>query len=1622
MAIEKGSARKLEKAVSGIMLTLLLTNMLTLAINIQPVKASATIYIRADGSVDPLAAPIQRDGDIYTFTDNIYDTIVVERSNVILDGAGYTLQGSGSGNGFYWYGINNVTIQNINIRNFSFGICLYYSSNNTLTNNTLNFNDINGICVIYSDNNEISNNFVKSSGSSGIYFNPGSNNEISNNTICQNNGYGIRLWYSPNNEISSNFLEDNGGGIFLGYPSTLNNKIWNNNIWESSYGVSLYESSNNIIYHNNFVDNTEQVYSDNSTNTWDDGYPSGGNYWSDYTGVDELSGPNQDQPGSDGIGDVLYIIDESNIDHYPLMNRYMPLGFQAGYSTNLPLIDGGVTDAEWNDANSYEIILREYQGVGTVRAGVYFKHDSIDIYIGLKVFAGQHDFDQFIVYFDEGDDGGYGSGTCDGILTFNQEDLKACFSKPIEGYKIEDGCYKHGHAGAAWYGYWGGDFNAECSFVLDHWECEFSIPFIGNDGGVDDVSDLICTVSDTIGIKIQYFTQPGAVNYFYPKGSQYSIRNYTTLSFERAPDFSIMVSPTSLTIQQGNSDTSVITITSTNGFNQPVQLTVSGAPILKWTFEAASTISGTLAVGSDSIIYYGSYNNKLYAINPNGVPKWIYDVGDIITSSCSLGPDGTIYFLSYYNDELHAIYPDGAHKWSYNTSWHYTGWCSSQSPAIGMDSTIYCGYWGTRALYPNGTLRWTLNWFLDTPYAKRQAFTSFPAIGPDGTVYVGVGGCNLSAVNPDGTLKWNYYTGGNVTGGYLPCQPATGPDGTVYFASFDGKLCALNSNGTLKWSYELGTIPHSNPVVAPNGDIYLGSWEGKLYALSSSGTLKWSFNIMNRITSPAIGEDGTLYCGSGNGELYALSPNGKLVWSFKAGGGISSPPVVGQDNTVYFGCGDGNLYAIGSLEVTTTLNPEQVTPPPDGSATSTLTISVGTTATDGSYTLTVTGTNGTLTHNVDISLEITTVPPPDTTPPTTPVVTDDGEYTSSTAWLHAIWSSSDSESGIAEYQYAISTSPGGTDVVDWTSAGTATEVTHSGLNLIIGGTYYFSVKAKNGKGLWSEIGTSDGITVTTITFDLSPGWGSKELFVPIFFRSREDPGTIVLGVHNRRDMWYLVKVYKRTPDNTWMEIIPDEFLKGAGPYLGPWSEKTFLYTPQMGDEIKIQVWNDMTDGTLMALWSLDFVTRFLTGIRIPPKFLEYTDWQTLKSQLNDFYNGFVKPVKDDLLSKAWKKAFTELCKAILKAPQLYSSILVELGFEPSVGAGIIVTMRKFVEVAFRFFAFAVNIPTWWDFRKNLQKEPFMEEVIFTKKYRALPAVPNLRVTKSLAIIQKEPYYVGQTIDAQFTITNKGTAPITFNVLTVGGRGPKGNEDVRDFTLKTDITMYPGDSYNYEGELKLLDSDSYHFFIAYQTSDGKWETSVPTEAGTVNTLDITVNPIPERWIAAELGSPGELRVYDSQNRVTGLVSGEEKNEIPYSTYCENIVVILAPADSYRYEVAGTGEGLYSLTVINTTEQEIATFNATDIPTSSNTIHQYTIDWSALSQSEEGVTVKVDSDGDSAFEKIFTAGSELTRDEFMLQVFPEAFPMWIAGVAVAATAIVTIAIAAFWRRRKHPPTRG
>ena len=321
---------------------------------------------------------------------------------------------------------------------------------------------------------------------------------------------------------------------------------------------------------------------------------------------------------------------------------------------------------------------------------------------------------------------------------------------------------------------------------------------------------------------------------------------------------------------------------------------------------------------------------------------WSFQVGGselaVVGSSPAVGADGTIYVGS--DDGLFwAINPDGSKKWDFDTSEMIFS-----SPAIGVDGTIYFGSQeepgrsllsrigpdiqdGTLwALNPDGSLKWkyeTGGWVL-----------SSPVIGEDGAIYFGSGDGNLYALNPNGGLKWSY-----STGEWILSSAAIGQDGTIYFGSQEdtgsisdiselyspnsGHLWALYTNGSLKWSYSTNGGVLSSPAIGDDGTIYFGVSEGSFCALNSEGGLKWSYSTEKLIlSSPAIGLDGTVYFGSQQptgqnddpdsqtGILWALDNQGNLKWTHTIAGWILSSPAIDVEGTIYFGSGNGNLYSL----------------------------------------------------------------------------------------------------------------------------------------------------------------------------------------------------------------------------------------------------------------------------------------------------------------------------------------------------------------------------------------------------------------------------------------------------------------------------------------------------------------------------------------------------------------------------------------------------------------------------------------------------------------------------------------------------------------------------------------
>jgi parallel beta-helix repeat protein len=233
--------------------------------------------------------------------------------------------------GIYLYQSSGNIIQNNNISDNSYGIYLYQSSGNVIQNSNISDNSYYGIWLDGSSGNDIQNNSISDNDWRGVTLYSSHDNIILNNTIRDSSiFYGLHLSSSENNNISLNRIYSNGiHGIYLQVLSH-NNIITKNNISENSdYGLYLDSGSNNLIYHNIFWKNTNQAYDESPNNFWDNGYPSGGNYWSDFNepsegAYDNYTGPNQDEDGSDGIVDDRYEnIDNGTgpkaFDNYPLM-------------------------------------------------------------------------------------------------------------------------------------------------------------------------------------------------------------------------------------------------------------------------------------------------------------------------------------------------------------------------------------------------------------------------------------------------------------------------------------------------------------------------------------------------------------------------------------------------------------------------------------------------------------------------------------------------------------------------------------------------------------------------------------------------------------------------------------------------------------------------------------------------------------------------------------------------------------------------------------------------------------------------------------------------------------------------------------------------------------------------------------------------------------------------------------------------------------------------------------------------------------------------------------------------------------------------------------------------------
>ncbi len=299
------------------------------------------------------------------------DVYVLGRSDVTLDGQGYQLDGRGD---LYTYGVyvtgsSDVTVKNLTVTDWYYGIFYENSQNGRVESNTVDSSALRGILISSSDSTTVANNTVNlyngygitiylcdstivvnntvSWSDGGIMFYTSGGNTIARNTVS-NNDIGIYLEDSNLNTIIGNIPSNNIEGIYLYYSS--NNNVTGNIVSNNDKGMHLSSVSNSNTIYNNIFNNTLNAY-DDGVNFWNRSAPLprenilggpniGGNFWSDYTGLDDGSGTGVHAIAGDLIGDTELPYDSSgNIaiggDFLPLLIPAVPCGTVISEDTDL---------------------------------------------------------------------------------------------------------------------------------------------------------------------------------------------------------------------------------------------------------------------------------------------------------------------------------------------------------------------------------------------------------------------------------------------------------------------------------------------------------------------------------------------------------------------------------------------------------------------------------------------------------------------------------------------------------------------------------------------------------------------------------------------------------------------------------------------------------------------------------------------------------------------------------------------------------------------------------------------------------------------------------------------------------------------------------------------------------------------------------------------------------------------------------------------------------------------------------------------------------------------------------------------------------------------------------------
>ena len=386
-----------------------------------------------------------------------------------------------------------------------------------------------------------------------------------------------------------------------------------------------------------------------------------------------------------------------------------------------------------------------------------------------------------------------------------------------------------------------------------------------------------------------------------------------------------------------NSDSLIATFVSPKVLEDSIlefQLTVTDADGAKDTDIVAVTVSNNLLVtfetGDLSEAPFSREGRQLWDITQNDndshsitSPEYGSGFGTSI-SILAVNSKGDIAFdfktsteknsdyLNFYVDDVLVKRWSGIQEWqsysyklgngTHKLEWEYK---KDDIGSFGDDKV-----WVDNILIPTTNLEvpeGESNWVSTLPGKVKSNI----AVDDDDIIYVfseAVGQSALYAINPDGSIKWQYLLG---SGGSVAESSGVSisKQGNLYI-NYGSSLYSFNKSGDLNWSYNIERRVETTPSISQNGTIYITTYLGSIVAISSEGERLWQYEAaQNFFSSATIGADGTIYAGSSRDGLFALNSNGTLKWHYDYSYSSNVAPSIADDGTLYLGLGV-NLVAL----------------------------------------------------------------------------------------------------------------------------------------------------------------------------------------------------------------------------------------------------------------------------------------------------------------------------------------------------------------------------------------------------------------------------------------------------------------------------------------------------------------------------------------------------------------------------------------------------------------------------------------------------------------------------------------------------------------------------------------